>query len=367
MFGAIRWDAWNGRSGDVISTTVAKVMAPTKYRWRLPWFVNTTDPATISFDGNRQAIMDDELRYASRAGLRFFAYDTYCVWPTDADIPQCAGYWGIDRAVTPPQGPSSNGYKPTDPAYGLKLHLSSPVKHLMNVSLVLLGGAPAVPRMRARSLRVMRDPAYQRVLGGRPLVFLFQASQREADMNGGWAAWKAQWDAFRAESVSQGTGNPYFVALCVGTGNFGAAVALKENLGFDAIGAYALPGGTLAGVPFAEQIGTAREFWSMAARNGSAQTLVPPVPTGWDPRPRADHPPVWVHESGAHFVEPTAAEITGIFADAAAFMRAQPAVAEAGVALAYAWNENTEGGWILPTKGNGTMRLDAVAKALLGG
>ena len=42
-----------------------------------------------------------------------------------------------------------------------------------------------------------------------------------------------------------------------------------------------------------------------------------------------------------------------------------PVPCEAQVALAYAWNENTEGGWLLPTKGNGTMRLDAVAKALL--
>ena len=72
-------------------------------------------------------------------------------------------------------------------------------------------------------------------------------------MNGGWAAWREQWESFRNESIAQGSGNPYFVAMCVGVGNYQQAVALKDRLGFDAISSYALPGGTVDGMPFSKQ------------------------------------------------------------------------------------------------------------------
>ena len=87
----------------------------------------------------------------------------------------------------------------------------------------------------------------------------------------------------------------------------------------------------------------------------------------------------WVNENAQHYVEPTSAELTQLVADAAGFIRNHSAggdaaaaaagglpVAQAKAAIMYAWNENTEGGWLIKTKGTGTERLDAVAKALLG-
>ena len=358
-FGAIRWDAWNGRTVDVISSTVKKVMAPDKYHWRLPWFAKITrdvnGSADISVDEDDQAVMDQEIQYAHGAGLKYWAYDTYCVYPNDSSLPQCADYWGGSD-------PTSVGYKPADPAYGLRRHLASKYTDLMDFTLLLLGGSPATPYMRPRYLELFKSKHYHRVLNGtRPLVFLFQASEREANMNGGWDAWRKQWEAFRNESIAQGTGNPYFVVMSL---NYEMAKELQTNLGFDALSAYALPGGTLDGIPFSKQSDKATSFWASAK---SAKTpVVPPVPTGWDPRPRADHPPVWVHESGSHYIAPTAEEITNLFRNASDFIRDNPEVAEARVAISYAWNENTEGGWLLPTLGNGTMRLDAVKKALLG-
>merc|ERR1711871_1361201 len=99
---------------------------------------------SISFDADKQSVMDQELELASSAGLSFWAYDTYCIWPVDAHIPQCQGYWGKSPSG---HGPTSNGYKAVDPAYALKLHLKSTRKHLMNFSLVLLGAAPATPAL----------------------------------------------------------------------------------------------------------------------------------------------------------------------------------------------------------------------------
>jgi len=357
-FGAIRWDAWNGKTRDIISETVGQTMLPGKYHWRLPWYAdidNTT--GVVSFDADRQEIMDQELEMAHEAGIKFFAYDTYCVWPTDSGAKEghlCNAWWNEE----------SVGYKARNPAYGLHLHQNSTKKSLVNISLVLLGASPASPAMRPRYLSLFKDASFHRVLGDRPLVFLFNAGEEEAQIIGSWEAWRAQWDVFRNESIAQGTGNPYFVALTVGTGNFLKAVDLRQKLGFDAVGAYALPGGTLQGVPFSEQRATATAFWEAAKKAGVP--LVPPVPTGWDPRPRADHKPVWVNETGEHFITPEPAELTDLFQDAQAFIRKNQEVVPTETALVYAWNENTEGGWLLPTKGEGRSRLEAVSKALLG-
>ena len=158
--------------------------------------------------------------------------------------------------------------------------------------------------------------------------------------------------------------------MCVGTGNLQHAIELKNNLGLDAVSAYALPSGdmTLSGAPFSDQISTAKEFWAGAAE--AKQPLVPPVPTGWDPRPRATaHAkfgvPVWVDEGPKHFQGPTGEELTTLFQDAHTLVKQQTiAGGGPGVAIVYAWNENTEGGWLLPTLGNGTARLDAIRNVL---
>ena len=140
----------------------------------------------------------------------------------------------------------------------------------VHISMVLLGASPALPVMRKRYLPTIKDPAFHRVFidgESRPIIFLFQASEQEAKMNGGWDAWRKQWEAFRQESIAQGSGNPYFVAMCVGVGNYQQAVTLKNNLGFDAISSYALPGGTIAGLPFSELHSSALNFWNMAKDN----------------------------------------------------------------------------------------------------
>jgi len=43
---------------------------------------------------------------------------------------------------------------------------------------------------------------------------------------------------------------------------------------------------------------------------------------------------------------------------------AYPEAAEPNAVLIYAWNEFDEGGWLAPTLGDGTARLDAIAKVL---
>eukprot|EP00656_Telonema_subtile_P019151 TRINITY_DN20430_c0_g2_i1.p1 TRINITY_DN20430_c0_g2~~TRINITY_DN20430_c0_g2_i1.p1 ORF type:complete len:155 (-),score=26.52 TRINITY_DN20430_c0_g2_i1:160-624(-) len=150
--------------------------------------------------------------------------------------------------------------------------------------------------------------------------------------------------------------------MTVGAANFKKILAQRKLLGFDAVSAYALPGGTLQGTPFCEQVSQAHSFWQSAV--DAQQPIVPPVPTGWDPRPRADHPPCWVNESGAHYQAPSGEELTELFGDAQTWLGSNARLGEAGVGIVYAWNENSEGGWLIPTKGEGDTRIQAVAKAL---
>ena len=43
---------------------------------------------------------------------------------------------------------------------------------------------------------------------------------------------------------------------------------------------------------------------------------------------------------------------------------ANPSAAEPNAVIIYAWNELTEGGWMVPTRGEGTARIDATGEVL---
>jgi hypothetical protein len=61
---------------------------------------------------------------------------------------------------------------------------------------------------------------------------------------------------------------------------------------------------------------------------------------------------------------PTAAELSLHLKHALMWVEANPDAASARAILIYAWNENDESGWLVPTFGDGTWRLQATRKAL---
>ena len=95
---------------------------------------------------------------ATAAGLSYWAYDTYCVWPMDQNLTQCQGYWGVDGGD--PNSYTWIGDKPIDPAYVLKRHLASVHRNVMNFTLLLLGASPVYPTMRERYLPYFKEPNY---------------------------------------------------------------------------------------------------------------------------------------------------------------------------------------------------------------
>ncbi|CAF0824401.1 unnamed protein product [Rotaria sordida] len=88
----------------------------------------------------------------------------------------------------------------------------------------------------------MVHPQFQTVLGGRPLLYLFQFDDAEANLCGGGWSGRLQ--------------NPYMVLMDFQVPTVQAHAAL---LGFDAISMYALPGGTIEGSPFIDLVHTAQQ------------------------------------------------------------------------------------------------------------
>jgi hypothetical protein len=84
--------------------------------------------------------------------------------------------------------------------------------------------------------------------------------------------------------------------------------------------------------------------------------------TGWDPRPDTTRlgEPYWA--------QATPQEIAAHLQNALQWIGANSCAAEANVISIYAWNEITEGGWLLPSNPAfnpvGTGRLDAIADVL---
>ena len=355
--GAIRWDAWNQVSGhyDAVSYCAQIALAPQRYQYRLPFYANATSPTNVSFDGDSQAVMDQEVLYAAHAGIDYWIVDTYCTYGPNCttNSTYCAQY------ALP--GSTSDGYCPENPNYGLERYLASPYVDRLNFTLMLLGAPACDPDMQKQYVDRLGSPHYHTVLDGRPLVYLFQFSDGEASTcGGGWNGSRAVFDSFRQQVVAAGLPNPYMVLMDF---DVGTVVSHAQTLGFDAVSTYALPGGTDDGVPMSEQIAAAQGWWKAAAATDFP--FVPLAPTGWDPRPRADHPCPCVDEGPQHYEQATGEQVAELVVAALNFTCTNAAVTEAATVVVYAWNESSENGAaLIPSLGNGTMYVDALANVL---
>jgi hypothetical protein len=354
--GVIRWDAWNQYEGqyDPISKWVYKQLTPVQFQYRLPFFAKVAKDQSISFDGNQQSIMDAEIDYATHAGINYWMFDTYCAWG-----PNCTTSSVFCKAYI---ATTSHEYCPRQPTYGLDLYLASKNAKKMNFTLLLLGAPTCDLDMQAGFIKYMSHPLYQKVLGNRPLVYLFQFSDQEArDCAGGWAGSKVVFDNFRRKVQAAGLANPYLVLMDF---EVGTVKSHAQQLGFDAISTYALPGGTdPIATPFSVLQRNSQNWWNAAA--GAGIPFVPMAPTGWDPRPRSLNPDPTVDEGPMHFAMPTGPELQNFITSAINFTCAHKPAVEAQTVIIYAWNELTENAAaIAPTLGNGTLYVDAMSHIL---
>ena len=323
LVGAIRWDAWYGGDGEV-EHAVERTLGPQKYHDRLPFFARVLGSDRVQIRGDAPAVMEREIAYAKQARLDYWAF----VW-----------------------------YDPDDPmSLALRHYLASPHRQDIRFALVTEAdrwGSPATfPSRKAQLVEMVGRPTYQTVLGDRPLLYLgFIDDDQLRTTWGSRQAFRDAIDAFRRAVIQSGRKNPCIVCM-----EFSAqrASELARSLGLDAISAYACPGGSKAGESFAESRKKVRAFWQSCRATGMPQ--VPLVSFGWDPRPRVDNPVPWTkYTDSNHYRAAEPQQLAEHLKEALDWTAAHPAATAPNTVLVYAWNENDEGGWLIPTlKPDGT-------------
>lgn len=335
LVGAIRWDGWYGGAKGVVGKVVEECLSPKRYQHRAPFFSRVVSDERIEIGPYSQEIVDRELAEAKRAGIDYFAYVAYDLADPLADA--------------------------------FRLHMSSRRKQDVRFCMILEAGrsgdAATFAARTQRFVEHMKDEAYLRLANGRPLFYLGFVEERYIEAWGGKENARKLWDGFRQRAQEAGAGNP-FIAVMDFSPRRGKELA--EMIGADAISAYAIMGDGGNESPYSRLREVTRQFWNEARDLGVS--LIPTAMAGWDRRPRIERPHPWEPWQKAgegmnrFYHPPTPAELAEHVREAVEWLEASPRVGTAGTILIYAWNEHDEGGWICPTLGEGSARVDALEK-----
>ena len=334
IVGAIRWDAWYGDGGPVAQ--VERSLGPRKFHFRLPFFARVLADDKVRINGNALGVIEKEIAYAANAGLNYWAFVDY-------------GDKG-DLTI------ARRRYQAARDKRGLRFCLIEEGSRIDGQGT----------RGWARLISFFQDPNYQTVLEGRPLLFLFGVPKKVA---------KKEFQELGDAAVAAGGKWPYLVLM-----GFNPRQDAKdmETLGFDAVSAYAA-GGQYQGDMWSYSQLTEhvrRNYWEVCRRD-----RIPTITfatAGWDTRPRLEHPVSWMpgvevrpdptppaeQKSLIDNVTATPAQLAQHLQDALEWTQNNRALNPANVVIIYAWNENDEGGWLIPTLSEGTARLDAIARVL---
>jgi len=339
IVGAIRWDAWYGQDGPVCS--VEKSLGPPKYHFRLPWFARVTGEETVDIDGDSREIMDKEIACAARAGLNYWAF--------------------VDYGEGSPMMRAFTRYLDAGDKRGLRF------------CFIETGAAldAAKPGDWRRLVEYFKHPDYQTVLDGRPLLYVFLEPKKIG---------KKELQALGDAAVAAGLKRPYLVLMGF---NPEHDARVMEGLGFDAISAYSHTGDyTMHPKSYAAMCEDIRcERWDKARALGVP--CVTFASAGWDTRPRNERPPPWITWVGAgqpdqtppdqqtpliDVTTATPAQLSAHLRAALEWTRNNRDLNPSNAIIIYAWNENDEGGWLIPTLGAGGVpdegRIDAAGEAL---
>ncbi len=331
IIGAIRWDGW--WSGAKYETN----LNDEQWRDRLPFYAKVKLDASVEVRSDTPKVMDKEIDYARHGGIDFWAFCYY----------HPRSWREADRFN-----------------YGWQLYLSSKKRLKPNFCFILQGGSHMGPKEEwpqtaDQFVRMFQMTSYQKVCGNRPLLFVFSC-ENIAPMFGSEIEAHKAFDLLRSKSRAAGAGDPYVVAQV-----FSASDGAKylDAFGWNAISSYSAPGGgEHREYPYSSLAEANPGYWERFRATG--KQVIPTVNAGWDGRPRLTELSIAKYYSGPWYTMPTPAELADNLRSAVAWNRANQANAEANMVLIYAWNETDEGGWLVPTRKEGTKRLDAIRMEL---
>lgn len=331
LVGAIRWDAWVGDKGAPAfqhGLWNEAALSDPKFHDRVPFYGCIQEGGKVEARCVTQATLDAEIAYA-KGTLDYWAFLAYPPWASD--------------------GPMNTA---------LALYLSSTHKAEVNFC-VILNGRQWWDHLDTY-VGYFKEPCYQRVLGNRPLVYLFSVEKLLRQPLGSWPNGRQALARLTAASVAAGLGEPYYVIMDFKPEQ--AANNLKE-LNAHAISSYCLHGDGL-GAPYQALAASTEKKWD--AFKATGKPVVPVCMAGWDPRPRIAHPVYdkWAshYGKGYWYQMGSPAEVAAHIGQALKWNAENPQAAEINTVIVYNWNEFTEGGWLCPTLKSGDDRLRAIRK-----
>ena len=312
LVGAFRHDNWDPNNLIANDGELTKLTTEARMRSRLPYHATVSTPAVVN--ENTRAAIDQDILYASNAGLDFWVIGHACSW----------GQYFY-------QGMKASQYRSR-----------------MKYALIETSPGRINPCRVQQLLVEIRDPQYLTVLG-RPVVFIFLQYYVTDGLPSDIAS-------LRADVLATVGRSPYLIGL-----DFTASSAASHasNFGLDAVSSYG--GGLTCGqsgtsIPYSAQVSCEQGQWAQY-RNTGVQ-YVPTVTTGWEN----------ILNRSFTTTEATPAEIANHLAQALAFHAANPGANLANLLLISAWNEYTENHYLVPnnpaTNAVGAGRLNAVSAVL---
>ena len=337
--GVINWDC-SPPSDTWFGGYQTRSLSPARYRYLTPYYADVKGPDEISYHRRTPVEYDRELQYAIDAGIDYFAYCWYGEDPHAKRIPLHSG-----RSISC----EDHLWEIT---WARQFHMKSPLREKIGLCAIVLGSHVYTDQEVAHLAEAMREPCYEKVAEGRPLLYIF------GDVTKGEILAR-----IRRAARTAGVPEPFVVAMH-GTRK---SLPATGDRSVQARTAYAPPAPPKGGafLRYPDMYAAIRRV--NAAWIDQGFDIVPAFATGRDHWPRIEHQVPWTDNPPMRYASPaTERELVECAKDFKAFMDANRAKCPLGHVLTYAWNEFEEGAYICPlwapNGGADVARLKAFAK-----
>lgn len=342
IVGAIYWGAWNSEGfGNPAQMEIS--LSNPKYRDRIPFFgvestervnvyevppnkTRVTGVTSIRIGGDRQWVVDKEIKYAVDAGIDYFAML----------------YYGRHH-------------------YSHRLFKASQVAERKKIKFCWILDEFYIEEIDVIARDMGRED-YQKVKDGRPLFYFINGGRNCVEIGDFLNEIKKVYKQLYPQAP-----NPYIVSLSWQDSDAHYCSINNEFMG-DAFGSYGSLTGASLGDKSYEYIRAHEELgWRLGGIHGGAPKRVLWMSLGGDRRPRVDFPVSWerdlvhgypIYPDDYWAETPSPEQVKSQLRKAINFVKSNPIICDNNSILVYAWNEHDEGGWFSPTIVPGTNLIN---------